>query len=162
MGWNASGFIVAGEFDPGALPDIRRRTGERAEFPTGSSAVAGLGVARLGGWTVVADPDLDVVFDDAALEAIPAPRVLTFFAHSVSDTYGFAWFADGRLRRRLITAESDVVEEAGEALPEESHRGEFVDEDFVFDLIERLTGLGWDAVAEAEYEIWAARPGEGA
>ncbi len=57
--------------------------------------------------------------------------------------------------RQIIYAEGEVVDEHGPAIPEEEDAPEPLDEDYVFEMMERLTGIIWGAVADARYSVWS-------
>ena len=68
-------------------------------------------------------------------------RALAVVVNYVSTTYGFWWCVDGIVLRSVVYQEGELAEEEGERLPEEEGLPEPWDEDYAFELMERLTGV---------------------
>jgi hypothetical protein len=62
-------------------------------------------------------------------------------------------FLNGESVRRIIYSQGEVVDEYGNAMPEENDLPDWVDDDFIFEIIWRLTGLAWGEVADASYRV---------
>ncbi|MGW4633683.1 DUF6461 domain-containing protein [Nocardia sp. NPDC004415] len=156
MGWQAQGVIVEGTVDPAGLPGRPRDTGERVDLDEVHRRPCDYGVAEVDGWTFLADPDMRVTFDDEVLEGLSGSgRVLAWVSNSVSTVHGFGWYRDGELVRRIVYVEGEVADEYGPALAAETNAPDNTDEDFVFEMMWRLTGLGWGVGADAVYSEWA-------
>lgn len=157
MGWTANGLLVEGAIDVSRLPGHTADTGASVDLGEAFSRPVDYAVAEIGGWTSILDPHFQLTFDDdTALALAGDRRVLAYAAHSVSDTYGFAWYSGGQPLRRIIYAAGEIADETGGVLPEEARLAPGIDEDFVFDIIAGLTGLSWGAIADAAYRVWAA------
>lgn len=147
MGWHAAGFLVGQvtvEGVIGALPGGMRATGDQVSGDEAlSMSWAGpLGIGRVGDWVVVSDPKLEVSFDADVCEALSRGRRLcAFVLHGVTNTYGFSWFVDGELVRRAVHADGAVAEAFGTLLAEEAGLRDIADEDYVWEVLGRLTGV---------------------
>ncbi|MFF0609041.1 hypothetical protein ACFYUD_10270 [Nocardia tengchongensis] len=155
MGWKVNGLIVEGPVDAARLPGRPRDTGQTLDIDAVYEHPCDYGIAVVGGWTFVADPEFRVSFnDDAVLQVSTKGRALAWVTNSVSTLHGFAWYVDGAPIRRVVYAEGEVVDESGEQLLEEALAPEPLSEDYVFEMIERLTGEGWGDGADAMYRVW--------
>lgn len=153
-GWKVSGLIIEGVFDPSLLPGSPQATGETVDLDLAYSRSLDYAIARVDGWTVIADPQFGAFFDaGAALALSRTSRALSFLTHSVSATHGFEWYRDGESIRRVIYSQGELVDEYGEALPEENDHSDWIDEDFVFEIMWRLTQLAWGEVADVPYRV---------
>ena len=95
--------------------------GRNHRFGPRYSRVVDYAIAGVDGWTAIADPQFLTLFgDDAALALSGTSKALSFVTHSVSDTHGYAWFLNGESVRRIIYSQGEVVDEYGDALPEEN------------------------------------------
>ncbi|MEV0853748.1 hypothetical protein [Nocardia fluminea] len=156
VGWKVEGLIVEGSVNPADLPGCPRKTGEVVDLDTVHGRPYEYGVAVVGNWTFIADSEFRVIFDEEAVVRIAgASRALAWVTNSVSTIHGFAWYREGEVVRQIIYAEGEVVDEYGPAIPEEEDAPEPLDEDYVFEMMERLTGVIWGAVADARYSVWA-------
>ncbi|MFC4375144.1 hypothetical protein ACFO5K_13675 [Nocardia halotolerans] len=157
MGWNVNGLLVAGAVEVGALPGHTIETGEILDLGSAYSRPVDYAVAAVGGWTSILDPHILVTFDDEAALAIAGERrLLAYATHSVSDTYGFAWYSGAQSIRRVIYSRGEIADEAGGVLPEEARLEPGYDEDFIIDIVTGLTGLDWSQIVEADYRVWSA------
>ncbi|MFE3988956.1 hypothetical protein ACFXPR_31130 [Nocardia tengchongensis] len=155
VGWKVNGLIVEGSVDPARLPGRPRDTGETLDIDAVYERPCDYGMAVVGGWTFIADPEFRASFnDDAVLEISDKGRALAWVTNSVSTLHGFAWYVDAVPVRRVVYAEGEVVDESGERLPEEASAPEPLSEDYVFEMIGRLTGKDWGDSANAPYRIW--------
>jgi hypothetical protein len=156
MGWKVSGLIAEGPFDPSQLPGRPQETGECIDLDLAYSRVVDYAIAGVDGWTAIVDPQFLTFFgDDAAPVLSGTSRALSFVTHSVSDTHGFEWFLNGESVWRVIYSQGEIADEYGDALPEENDLPDWIDEDFIFEIIWRLTGLAWGEVAHASYRVWS-------
>ncbi|MFF2554615.1 DUF6461 domain-containing protein [Nocardia sp. NPDC058058] len=156
MGWKVNGLIVEGTLDPGRLPGRPRDTGESVDIDTVHERPCDYGIAMVGGWTLIADPQFLASFnDDAVREISDHGRALAWVTNSVSTLHGFAWYVDGAPVRRIVYAEGEIVDEIGEPIAEEAAAPEPLDEDYVFEMMTRLTGQGWGDGADARYRVWS-------
>ncbi|MGV9614408.1 hypothetical protein [Nocardia xishanensis] len=158
MSWNAAGLLVQGEVGSdvlAALPGEPRESGEKGSgdevFSSGFAAA--YAVATVGGWTVLADPWISALYDEELSPRLAeGRRVLTFIANGMTDTYGMGWYIDGAVVRDVLVVEGETVAEEGVPLPEEEGIA-LSEEDDVFALIARLTGVDFGTIAEAEYRF---------
>lgn len=157
MGWTANGLLVEGTIDAARLPGHPGDSGETVDLAQAFSRPVDYAVAEVDGWTSILDPHILVTFDDDAVLALSGTRrALAYAAHSVSDTYGFGWYSGGQPIRRIIYSAGELADETGGVLPDEARLEADIDEDFIFDIIANLTGLGWGKIADATYRVWAA------
>lgn len=155
MGWNVQGLIVEGSVDPADLPGRPRETGERADIDAVHHEPHHYGIATVAGWTFIADPEFRVSLDQqAVLQVAGTRRSFAWVTNSVSTTHGFAWYLEAAMVRRIIYTEGGVADEQGAPLPEEQDAPEPLSEDYVFEMMRRLTGVGWGEGADAVYSVW--------
>ncbi len=155
VGWKVQGLIVQGSVDPTDLPGQPYETGESADIDTVHHGPHDYGVATVDGWTFIADPEFRVSFDEqAVLQVSGTRRALAWVTNSVSTTHGFAWYLEGEMVRQIIYTEGELADEHGAPLPEEQGAPEPLSEDYVFEMMLRLTGVGWGAGAGADYSVW--------
>ncbi|WP_431950941.1 hypothetical protein [Nocardia lijiangensis] len=158
MGWNAAGLLVEGEVGSdvlAALPGAPQPSGETGSGVEvfSNSFPADYAVATVGGWTVLADPWISALYDETLSPRLAeGRRVLTFIANSVTSTYGMGWYVDGAVVRDVLVVEGETVAEEGVPLPEEDGIGLY-EEDDVFALISRLTGVDFGTIVDAEYRF---------
>ena len=81
----------------------------------------------------------------------------SLLAEGASDTNGFAWYLKGQRRRVWLSQAGEIVLEAGAVLPEESEarNEEPYDEQRLFLLMEKLTGVSINAAVAATYKLFA-------
>ncbi|MGV9408884.1 hypothetical protein ACWDOP_03130 [Nocardia sp. NPDC003693] len=155
MGWKVQGLAVDRAVDPADLPGRPYEVGELVEFDEVFRRPHDYGVSSVGGWTCISDPQFRVVFDDDAVRALSCTgRALAWVTNSVSTVHGFAWYVDGVPVRRIVYAEGEVVDEYGDPLTDESSALEPVGEDYMFEMMARLTELKFGAIADAPQSIW--------
>ncbi|MFD3508231.1 hypothetical protein [Nocardia sp. NPDC058666] len=148
-------MIVEGLVDPTNLPGRPSGTGVTVDIDAVHNEPYDYGVATVNGWTFIADPQFRVSFDDeAAVRVAGTSRALAWVTDSVSTTHGFAWYRRAELMRAIVYVEGEVVDEYGGTLPEEQNCPEPCSEDYVFEMMWRLTGVGWGAGADADYRVW--------
>jgi len=79
-------------------------------------------VCYLDGWTVILDPELVMMTEDAACAALSAEmsaRIVGVLSEGVSASYGFNVFSGGHQIRGFLAVDGDTVEDTGAPLPEE-------------------------------------------
>ncbi|MFB7718468.1 DUF6461 domain-containing protein [Nocardia sp. NPDC056100] len=156
MGWKVNGLIVEGTVDAARLPGRPHETGETVAIDGVYERHCDYGIAVVGGWTFIADPEFLVSFNDEAAQALSVGgRALAWVTNSVASLHGFAWYVDGVAIRRIMYAEGAIADESGEPLPAEALVPEPGDEDYVFEMMARLTGQGWGEGADADYRVWS-------
>jgi hypothetical protein len=115
--------------------------------------------AVIKGWLVLWDP-LGHLSRSERGEVFRAGLVgkgtaLSVTMEGTTDSYGFRWITNGEVRRDLEYVESStVVEDTGTALSEEANINlpEWGrDADWVFTVVERLTGLSWEDLECGQY-----------
>ncbi|MCP2315181.1 hypothetical protein APR12_000511 [Nocardia amikacinitolerans] len=158
MGWNVAGLLVEGEIGKNelvALPGAPDENGETCSgYEVFSTSFQGdYAIAAVGGWTVLADPWISVLEDESAGPRLAeGRRLLTFVGNGTTDMYGVGWYVDGELVRDVLVVEGEPVAEEGVPLPEEDGLG-LHQEDDLFALMLRLTGVDFGSVADAEYRV---------
>jgi hypothetical protein len=156
MSWNTSVLLAEGKSLADVrrvIPDVFRVTQRTVEWEEASSPSLGQDVAlgELPGWGVLWTPNVRVTTFPEVLEAASrGGRALTLVLSGVNDYYGFCLYAGGAEVRRLIRQRRTPVEQAGEPLPEEADLDWRDEEDALFDLARRLTGL-----AVADFDTWS-------
>ncbi|MFI9508302.1 hypothetical protein [Nocardia sp. NPDC052566] len=155
MGWIAAGLLVEGTLDDyelALLPGAPQPTGESASGSEVFSSEFGgdYAVATVGEWTVLADPDMRAAYDLSSPLFTEGRRVLVFVAHGVASTYAIDWYVDGVSVRSIIDAEGERAVDDGDPIPEEAGFA-VLDEDAVFALMHRLTGITFGQVTDATY-----------
>jgi hypothetical protein len=144
VGWKVNGLIVEGPVDPVRLPGRPRDEGEAIDIDSVFRRPCDYGVASIRDWTFIADPGFRVSFNDEAVQELSTiGRTLAWVTNSVSTVHGIAWYIDRTPLRRIVYAEGQVVDEYGHPIPEEAAAPDPTDEDYVFEMMQRLTGCGW-------------------
>lgn len=122
-----------------------------------------LGVGRSGDWVLVCGHSGLFFGNDpaAALDEISRTgRVFMWLTQSVTGGMWFEFHQDGAMRRRWVQIEGEVMECAGEPLPEEpagmfsESADEDRDESHVIELGERVTGISFQSILEMELEVY--------
>jgi hypothetical protein len=146
MGWNTAALFAA-DHDPLTLIDAG--TTSAGETVGGDEATSGLRhdvvyTAQTGKWHELWDPSMEHVLTTNRLTGQVA---LTVIFASVSSSYGFAYYDGHGLARQIVYADGEPVVDEGEPLPAEASI-DFPswgpDEDFVWAIIEAVTGLTFD------------------
>src|SRR5688572_19580220 len=136
------------------IPDVFSVTKRTLGWEEASSAALeqSLALGELPGWGVLWTPNAQVTTFPEVLEAASQDgRALSLILAGVSDYYGFCYYVDGKEVRRLIRERRKPVEQAGEPLPEEAKVDWRDDENALFALARRLTGL-----EVANFDTWSA------
>lgn len=121
MGFNCTFAIALGDVSDDQLARLQLRpTGVSLTLDDTSQGSAGLGVgvARLGDFTVLTDGSVELMF------ALESPELLTgtwfvTVSSSVTDTYRYEVISDGRVTRSIGLIEGEL-EESGEPIGDES------------------------------------------
>jgi hypothetical protein len=168
MGWNTSIIAVRGRTVAELLKAQLRSytpTGATvsAEIASTSHLEADLALAEIMGWCVITQPGGALAMNDDMMEDLSlGARSLGFLLSSVASVYGFCLYVGGQERRRILYLNGEVTDELGPALPAEAAIARpswGYDEDWVFTLLKRLTGIGW-AEFEAQRFVAVAASGE--
>jgi len=182
MSWHTSALVIEGpQVDRGAqlLADLglpgKRDVGAVSGDDAGASDLEGRAIAAVAGWTVVWDPmmfvpdeldDLEGMFEtglwaagveSALLRLSHSSRIYSFVVEGSSDTYGFTWHVGGVRRRLWVSQSGAVALEDGSPLPEELAAApeEPDEEQRMFLLMEKLTGVSIEMASTAEYRRFA-------
>jgi hypothetical protein len=156
MSWNTSVLLAEGKSLADmqrVIPDVFSVTKRTIGWEEASSAALEQDIAlgQLPGWGVLWTPNVQVTTFPEVLEAASrGGRALSLILAGVSDYYGFCLYAGGKELRRLIRERRRPVEESGVPLPEEAEVDWRDDEDALFDLARRLTGL-----EVASFDTWS-------
>jgi hypothetical protein len=168
MGYHTNALFVRGAtLDDlrDALPDIFFVDSEEDGDSLGFDAAAAgslepdCAAAEIDGWLVLWDPIGHLSRGERGEEfrgrLIRGGTALSVTMEGTTDTYGFTWIVDGKVRRDLAYEQRrEVIVDEGEPLPEEANIklpkwGR--DEDWTFTLVERLTGVRRRDLEEARY-----------
>ena len=136
------------------IPDVFRVTKQTIEWEDASSASLEQNIAlgELAGWGVLWTPNVRVSTFPEVLEAASRKgRALSLILGGADDYYGFYLYANGKELRRLIRQYRKPLEQAGTPLPEEAKLDWQDDEDALFTLARKLTGLD-----VANLDTWSA------
>jgi hypothetical protein len=151
MGWNTSIIAVRGRTVAELLNaqlGSYAPTGATvsAEIASTSHLEADLALAEILGWCVITQPGEALAMNDDLMADLSLGAVARLSAVE---------------RRRILYLNGMVTDELGPALPAEAaitRPSWGYDEDWVFTLLERLTGIGW-AVFEAQWFVAVAASG---
>lgn len=147
MGWNTAVVLAEGtssETVRSSLPEGFVLTTTVLDWWDASSGrlAPNLALANYQGWAVLFDPGAGVALDERVLAALSqSGRALACLMNSVATVYGFCYFAEGHLKRKVIRLDYAVIEEAGAPLHEEHDLRWDDEEETVMEIAARLTGL---------------------
>jgi hypothetical protein len=147
MGWNSSVILVEGSRRDAvkrALPDVFDVTQQTIDWgeASSSSLFPNAALGEIPGWTVIWTPNDRLALFPEFLEPLSQTgRAMSFVLSSVSTIYGFALAEGGKLRRMLFRENFKEVSSEGEPILEEAGLDWEDDEDTIFELARRLTGL---------------------
>lgn len=145
MGWNLLITVVENTTpaelrEVGMMPVGETISGEEASL----SGFDGIAAAQFGPHTVLLNPSCELFGQLSDLE-VPRrrdTRIVSAVFGSTSDTY--VWSVESAAgSRQLVSAGHEIVDDTGDALPQEEQLAD-LDEDSLFDLLERTTGFGND------------------
>ncbi len=171
MSWSMGFVVVRDCRSPDVLSRIQgvRLTGESVaaaevftmELPLGSH----LSVAEVDGWCVITEPfgllftDILDVYGDILGVLSRGTVAMGFFLAGGMGTCAFRLCIDGVERRWIMYEAREIVDERGTAIPEELDipmRAWGYDEDWVFILLERVTGLTWSQLEAHRFALASA------
>lgn len=157
MGWNTTALYLKGATADEAVAALTAAgpTGEWAGADEATSARRDdvLFAGTAGGWAQVWNAAGDLV---PLWEPAGPVTALTVMFGSVASTYGFTLVEGGDVRRQYVFSEGEVVVDEGAPLPVEGAvpiPSWGPDEDFVWAVIEAVTGTGYDEVVR--YQAYA-------
>jgi hypothetical protein len=145
MGWNVGALFVKGLTAAEAVAALgpARPLGRVVEADEATSGSTGDVYATVaGGWAQAWTPSIDLLFEYEPGEE----SALTVLFGSVSSIYGFTYYEDGEFLRQVIYSDGEAEVDEGQPLPVEGTMtiAEWgPDEDFVWKVIESVTGSGW-------------------
>ena len=140
------------------LPEYTVQARALAFEAASSVTLDGVALAGTPGWTVLCSP-LDEPFPGEAFltRASAGGRALLLTLAGTGGVYGFSLFAGGEHVREVVYADFELVEEQGAPLPQEPAGSEYQEfghqEDWLFGLMEALTGLTLNTLAALEYQV---------
>lgn len=161
MGYNTAFLMVEGvtaaeAADVFEAADMFTPAGEiSAEVAISQSLHPDLALGAVGGWAIFWNPNAQMLTGDTPRNFSRGRRALGATLGSVSSLYGFSYHVDGDLKRNIVYEGSEVREEFGGALPEEAGLAApswGPDEDFVFGVTARLTGVSFADLFAAPYQ----------
>ncbi|MEU0556474.1 hypothetical protein [Dactylosporangium sp. NPDC006015] len=151
MGWNTSALFVRGASAADAVgllasPAVAEGAPVPADEATSGLADGVLFAAETGGWAQVWDPSMAL-----APACDPPGDALSVIFSSVASTYAFTLSSGGEVVRQLVHADGEAVVDVGAPLPVEATveiPSWGPDEDFLWAVIEAVTGTGYPASLE--------------
>ncbi len=166
MSWHTGAILIRSDDLPG-FPFLLGRLGfpgatedRPIDFDSATSLMAiddlegGLGAAaaKVDGWASIWGPM--VVADPIALaELSRGGAAMTLLLEGASGTAGFEWFVDGVLRRRWLVQSGEMIEDAGEPLPEEADAPDDDPEGRALHLLGRLA-LPVERLGAVDYTLY--------
>jgi len=114
-----------------------------------------LALGAVGGWAVFWNSNGQILAGDTPQNFSRGRRALGAALGSVDSRYGFFYYVDGALKRGVTYGVSEVLEQVGAALPEEtelSTPARQYDEDHIFEMVTRLTGVSFADLCAAPYQ----------
>lgn len=144
-----------------AFPDIYAAVSLERRFESVVSAglAPHMATAKIGAWGVLFAPGTHLTERGNLLERLSrGSRALTVSLSATTNSFGFAWYEQGKLARRVHCADGDVDVHEGEPLPEEegimdvSANG-WCGEAGLLLLVQRLTGISVEELEEASYGL---------
>lgn len=162
MGWSAAGWVVVDktahelrEVVSDTLAEIGPMSGYGPQFADSSFA---LGQTQRG--AALWDPIGKLAFgprgEDLRRAASKGTRLVAFRVSSAQGKLGVAVYEDGAPVRTIEVEAGKPVRQVGPALEAEREvaaPATGLDEDWMFALIERVTGVGFEALGDARYEL---------
>jgi hypothetical protein len=147
MGWNVSVVLVEGRTlaqVKKAIPDVFAVTDREVEWEDAISSALhpGAAIGEIPGWVALwSQNDRLVMFDEFLESTSRGGRAVVCLQASVSTIHGFMVYAKGKHQRTLVRENYEPVADEGDPLPEEAGLDWEDDEDTVFEVIRRLTGV---------------------
>jgi hypothetical protein len=166
MGWNTAALFIESprQVVLEAIASHCKPTARELHFTEASlgKLAPELAIAEIDGWTELWDPSLELSFlpeQEPLRQSLSRQgRVLAVVWSSVASQYGFRLYAHGSLVRAVQYADGNIVDEEGDALPEEADielPSWGMDEDWAFTIIERLTPIRAAGRNRASYQVLA-------
>ncbi len=155
MGWNSSVVLIANktiEQVENAIPDVFTVTDRVVGWEDASSSglYPNAAVGLIPGWVALWTSNDRLVMFEEFLESVSRRgRAIVCLQSSVSTIHGFLVYEKGKHRRTLVRENFKAVANEGDSLPEEAGLNWKDDEDTVFEIVRRLTG-----VEVANWETW--------
>jgi hypothetical protein len=160
VGWNTCGVLV--ENIPvdellESVPDVFSRTQEELDFSAAASRdlAPNFAVGPVKDWCIFWDPNGNIAWDDETISELSVGRrALAFLMVSAASYYGFKVFIDGDMTRSVVYQDHEILEETGAKAPGEDSikpASWGYDEDAIFAMIRKFTGLGADDMEERRY-----------
>ena len=107
--------------------------------------------------TAIIDPELVMMLDEDSMKELSNQfgSILTMVCEGVSATYGFSVFRNGEKIRSLTATDGEIVDEFGDALPEEDGiSANTISEDTILNLLSKL-GFDYFGLEEAnEFKVY--------
>jgi hypothetical protein len=111
-------------------------------------------ISQQGSWVIILDPHwftLDWHENHIFSRLSQGRRIFSLLMESISGTYWFWYYINGALRREVYSVASNL-DEHGEPLPEEANiHLPWYDEEYLFLMLERVTGWTWEQMAALTY-----------
>lgn len=161
MSWNTVLTFAQGigpDQIEGVLAGFKASGGTTSFEQATSLSAQGLAVGRAADWTVLChSADLPVPDEDLLSRASAGGQALVLILGGTGDVYGMQLLRLGQLLREQIVSEGETVQESGEPIPEEAGLDAAEhDEDWLFGLMEAVTGLTLDDLMPLPFEVWSA------
>lgn len=167
MGYNTAFLMVEGLMAAGAAgllealfdaADLFTPAEDEVGFEAASSQFLhpNLALGAVGGWAVFWNPNAQLLRSDFPQAVSRGRRALAGLLGSVDSRYGFHYYVDGVTRRGIVYEGNTILEKIGAALPEEGGLAAPVwgpDEDFVFGIMAQMTGVSWNDLEAATYQV---------
>lgn len=165
MGWSAAGLVVVGK----SADELREAVTDRFSAngpisgytPTFGRASFAVGQSSRG--VTLWDPIGKLAFgprgEDMRRELSKGTKLVAFQMSSAEGKYGLRVYEDGEPVRAIDIEGGQSIREVGavldveRALPARSN-GYGVDEDWVFEVLRGVTGVGFDELSQAPYELF--------
>ncbi len=161
MGWNTIAFFAEGDPSTTLMPAFEDSwtptDNELALDEASSSGLApDMAFAEVKGWSALWAPGQETLAEVAELvdDLSVAGRALAVVLSGVTSSYGFLWSIDGEITRAIYYADDEPAIDRGAALPEEEgiDRPSWgYDEDWIFTIVSRLTGISYQDLDAATY-----------
>jgi|GEM_PF-3806493 len=147
MGWNTTVVLaehVTAEQIEAILPDVFFITTTSISWEDASSSrlAPNLAFGHYQDWALIYDPNAKFAYDERIITNLSQyGRTFVCTTHSVASVYGFYYAMDGQILRKVMRQDSTLVENDGNPLPEEQQLNWDDEEDAIFELAQRVTGL---------------------
>lgn len=162
MSWNAAGLVVVGKTADelrDVLADRFAENGPISGYADGEFGRSRFAVGNSGNALALWDPIGKLAFgprgEDIRCALSKGTKLVAFSMSSAEGKYGLRVYEDGKSVRDVEVEGGQSVRETGTALVAERQIGEtgILDEDWVFSLVRAVTGVGFEELGEAPYQI---------